>query len=236
MRRAAARRTLPPTDSQPRAAAPDLSKVDSKPQALSNSETVHDPQHSPNVRAQTNRANAQHSTGPRTIPGKLASSRNSFKHGLASAQLIIPGEDPASFDRLLAALLDEHQPANVTEEILVQEIAQSYWLSQRAIRFQNQCFAPEGVDQKQLALFMRYQTTHERAFHKSLSALMRLKKDRARGFVSQSGQERPKRCGFVSQPAHTSSSNSGETVGNGPQPPAKEANAGSHKALNSPSS
>jgi hypothetical protein len=66
---------------------------------------------------------------PRTPEGKLASSRNSLKHGLACAQLIIPGEDPTAFDALLADLLDEHQPANPTEQLLVQEIAQSYWLT-----------------------------------------------------------------------------------------------------------
>ncbi len=42
-------------------------------------------------RAETNRRNALHSTGPRTSNGKLASSRNSLKHGLASGTLIIPG-------------------------------------------------------------------------------------------------------------------------------------------------
>jgi hypothetical protein len=141
------------------------------------------------------------STGPRTPEGKLASSRNSFKHGLASAQLIIPGEDPAAFDALLTDLLAEHQPANSTEQLLVQEMAQSYWLTQRAIRFQNQCFAPEGVDEKRLALFLRYQTTHERAFHKALNTLIRLKKDRARGFVSQELADSHPEIGFVSQKA-----------------------------------
>jgi hypothetical protein len=154
---------------------------------------------SPNRRAEINRANAQHSTGPRTYNGKLASSRNSLKHGLASAQIIILGEDPGAFDALLAALLNEHQPVNPTEEILVQEIARSYWLTQRAIRFQNQCFALDGVDEKRLALFLRYQSTHERAFHKALSTLMRLRKDRARGFVSQPESQLLHGFGFVSQ-------------------------------------
>jgi hypothetical protein len=151
------------------------------------------------ARAETNRANAHHSTGPRTSAGKLASSRNSFKHGLASAQLIIPGEDPAAFDALLAALLDEHQPANPTEDLLVQQIAQSFWLAQRAIRLQNQCFSSEAVDEKRLSLFLRYQTTYERAFHKALSMLLKLKKDRPRGFVSQTGDTSESDFGFVSQ-------------------------------------
>jgi hypothetical protein len=129
----------------------------------------------------------------------MASSRNSLKHGLASAQLIIPGEDPAAFDALVSALVDEHRPATATEEILVQEIAQSYWLTQRAIRFQNQCFTAEGVDQKRLALFLRYQTTHERAFHRALNLLIRLKKQRPVGFVSQPEPRLQKTAGFVSQ-------------------------------------
>jgi hypothetical protein len=124
-----------------------------------------------------------------------STSRNSLKHGLASAQLIIPGEDPAAFEALITALLDEHQPANATEDLLVQQIAQSYWLTQRAIRFQNQCFSAGDVDEKRLSLFLRYQTTHERAFHKALNTLIKLKKDRAPRFVSQT----KKNSEFVSQ-------------------------------------
>ena len=162
----------------------------------------------PSRRAETNRRNAQHSTGPRTVDGKLASSRNSTKHGLTGGKIIIAGEDPAAFDALLAAFFAEHQPATLTEELLVQEMAQSHWLGQRAIRLQNDCFSAEGVDTKRLALFLRYQTTHQRAFHKALAVLLALKKARRQeeiGFVSQN---RPARAaaatspiGFVSQNA-----------------------------------
>jgi hypothetical protein len=106
--------------------------------------------------AEVNRQNAQHSTSPRTPKGKKdeaapfsepkiqtrCSSRNSTKHGLASGQIIIPGEDPAAFDALLSDLLAEHQPANTTEELLIAEMAQSHWLAQRAIRLQNDCSPP----------------------------------------------------------------------------------------------
>ena len=166
-------------------------------------------------RAEANRQNAQLSTGPRTAEGKLASSRNSLKHGLASAVPIIPGEDPAEFETLRAALLREHQPADATEQLLVDQLAQSYWLLQRAIRFQNECFTPKdanitgGIDEKRLALFLRYGSAHERAFHKALNTLLRLKKDRRKiqcapenGFVSQKGTSslpQPSTYGFVSQ-------------------------------------
>ncbi len=136
------------------------------------------------------------STGPRTSEGKFVSSRNSFKHGLASGQVIVPGEDGAAFENLLNDLLQEHQPANVTEQLLVKEMAQSHWLTQRALRLQNECFTAEGVDGNRLALFLRYQTTHQRAFFKALSNLRALKKDAARGFVSQ---PRPQARQFVRQ-------------------------------------
>jgi hypothetical protein len=148
------------------------------------------------TRAEINRANALHSTGPRSQTGKLASSRNSLKHGLASGTLLIPGEDPADFEALKTALLEEHQPATETETLLVIEMTQSWWLMQRALRLQNGCFTPDGVDQKQLALFLRYQTTHERAFHKALNTLLKLKQSRTR----EAGQKTlPSAIGFVSQ-------------------------------------
>ncbi len=150
-------------------------------------------------KAQTNRQNAQQSTGPRTLTGKLASSRNSLKHGLASGEVIIPGEDSSAFEALLAALLDEHQPGGPTEELLVNEMAQSYWLAQRALRLQNECFTDDGVDDKRLSLYMRYHTTHERAFHKALSTIMKIKKEQARGFVSQSVKRATANDGFVPQ-------------------------------------
>jgi hypothetical protein len=135
----------------------------------------------------------------------LASSRNSLQHGLASGTVIIPGEDPAQFESLLNDIVAEYHPATATEELLVQEMAQSFWLSQRALRFQNDCFTENGVDEKRLALFLRYQTTHERAFHKALNALRKLQKERTRdsksGFVSQSVSQSAPETGFVSQSA-----------------------------------
>ncbi len=144
------------------------------------------------------------STGPRTSTGKATSARNSFKHGLASGAIVVPGEDPAAFDTLLADLTADHAPANSTEDLLVSEMAQSYWLMQRATRLQNACFTNGEVDGKQLALFLRYRTTYERAFHKALNTLIKLKNQResaARQFVSQNNgkQARPRQS--VSQKA-----------------------------------
>jgi hypothetical protein len=154
-------------------------------------------------RAAMNRANALHSTGPRSPEGKSASSRNSLKHGLASGQLMMPGEDPAAFEALVQDLLEEHQPAHATEELLIHQMAQSWWLAQRALGLQNDCFTASGIDEKRLALFLRYHATHQRAFHKALSTLIRMQKDRrcaANGFVSQKHASAAPHVGFVSQP------------------------------------
>ncbi len=138
-------------------------------------------------------------TGPRTIHGKAASSGNSLKHGLASGRIMIPGEDPLAFESLLADLLTEHAPTTPTEQLLVQQMAQSWWLVQRAIRFQNEAFTETGVDASKLALFLRYQTTHEHAFYKALNTLV---KSRAE-FVSQNRRRPRPSPEFVSQNAAT---------------------------------
>ena len=143
-------------------------------------------------------------TGPRSAHGKATSSGNSLKHGLASGRVIVPGEDPAEFEALLEDLLAEHSPATTTEQLLVKEMAQSYWLMQRAIHLQNQAFTETRVDVPKLALFMRYRTTHERAFYKALNTLIKLQTQRRKSdpeFVSQSRRSTRRPSGFVSQKA-----------------------------------
>jgi hypothetical protein len=141
-------------------------------------------------------------SGPRTAEGKATSSANSLKHGLASGRVVIPGEDPAAFEALLTDLMAEHAPANETESLLVQQMAQSWWLTQRAIRLQNQAFTETRVDTQKLALFLRYQTTHERAFYRAFNALIKLQEQRRKSdpeFVSQPRRKTRRTREFVSQ-------------------------------------
>ena len=46
-------------------------------------------------RTAINRANSQHSTGPRTEAGKRRSSLNALRHGLTAASAVLPSEDRA---------------------------------------------------------------------------------------------------------------------------------------------
>ena len=125
-------------------------------------------------------------TGPKTKAGKATSSKNSLKHGLAGGTLLLPDEDPAEFAALLSSLQTAHAPADATEELLVADMAKFHWLSDRAIRLQTVAF--EENDMHKLSLFLRYQTTNHRAFHKSLAILLTLQKQKQQ-FVSQNNKQ-----------------------------------------------
>ena len=144
------------------------------------------PEESKITRAEINRENAQKSTGPKTDEGKAKSSQNRFKHGVYSKQVVAPGEDPAELDELRAKLRDEHQPSNTTEEILVDELAQHYWRMRR-IRCQEVGPWRKGFegppDYPKIEFFARALASAERSFHRTLTALQKLQKDR--GFVPQ---------------------------------------------------
>ncbi len=136
-----------------------------------------------------NQANAQKSTGPKTTAGKAASARNNFRHGFTGAFSVLPHEDQSGFDQLLDALRAEHQPSTATESLLVEGMAQHYWLKQRALRLQNGLPEP---DEKQLTLYLRYQTTNDRAFHKCLDQLLRLRAEQRKLEIGFESQERKK--------------------------------------------
>ncbi|MBV8070139.1 MAG: hypothetical protein JO270_09565 [Acidobacteriaceae bacterium] len=137
-----------------------------------------------------NRKNSQHSTGPKTETGKQAVCLNNLRHGLAGAFHLLAWENEQAFTTLQLALRSEHNPATPTEHILVDRMTQHEWLRQRAMHLQNLCFSSEGVidEEKQFALYLRYQTTHERAFSKCLADLLKLRAEKRKeeiGFESQ---------------------------------------------------
>ena len=141
-----------------------------------------------------NRANALHSTGPRSETGRAISSQNRTTHGLARHNgtfLLLPSEDPNGFEALKASLANEHQPSTETESILINGMAESHWLAHRAQTLQNTCLDPQTgqiTDAAMFSLYLRYQTTHTRAFHKCLNDLLKLRSERRKtenGFEAQ---------------------------------------------------
>ncbi len=74
-------------------------------------------------------------------------------------------------------------------------MAQAAWLSKRALILQQSVLKHHARgcwDENQLALYLRYQTTHDRAFHKSLNELLKLRAAKRKeqiGFESQSHKQ-----------------------------------------------
>ena len=58
---------------------------------------------------------------------------NAMKHGILSRLAVLAHEDHAEFADLLAALLDEHRPAGMTERHLIEELATIIWRKRRVL-------------------------------------------------------------------------------------------------------
>jgi hypothetical protein len=119
----------------------------------------------------------------------LASAKRTYE-GLCFC--VLPWENAQEFGDLQLDFMGHFRPHNHAEIALVERLAQHHWLTNRAIALQGRCFFENGdVDEKRLALFLRYQTTHERAFHKCLADLLKLQTLREKqkiGFESQKRQ------------------------------------------------
>ena len=84
----------------------------------------------------SNRRNAQRSTGPRTRTGKAAAKLNSLKHGLLAEQPVLPDEDGAAFDALRRELTEQFDPVGIIETQLVERVAGLIWRLRRLGRIE----------------------------------------------------------------------------------------------------
>lgn len=89
------------------------------------------PDHVPD-RAEINRRNAQHSTGPVTPGGQKRSLMNGLRHGLYSREVVLPGEDRDAYDDFLARLRTDLQPKGMVEDELVVRASELWWRLGRA--------------------------------------------------------------------------------------------------------
>ena len=137
-----------------------------------------------------NQLNSQHSTGPTSESGKAISCQNRLRHGFAGQFRLLDHEEPADYEEMLTNFIAEHQPATMTEHVLVERMAQHQWLIQRALHLQNVWFesTPDSQNgERTFALYIRYQNTNERAFSKCLNDLLKLRSERRKqqiGFES----------------------------------------------------
>jgi hypothetical protein len=78
-----------------------------------------------------NRANAQKSTGPRSVEGKSNSRFNALQHGIDAASIVIPGEDPAAYEALAAQYRRDLRPQSPSEIFHVDTMLRADWMKRR---------------------------------------------------------------------------------------------------------
>jgi len=88
-----------------------------------------------------NRANAQHSTGPKTEQGKTTASLNAVKTALTGRTVLLPTDDAAEYERFLRAYEKEFKPVGQRESDLVQSIADLSWRLRRIPALEAAIFA-----------------------------------------------------------------------------------------------
>jgi hypothetical protein len=160
---------------------------------------------STSAQIRANQANAQKSTGPTSEQGKAASSRNNFRHGFRGKFNFLSNEDTDEFADMHAEFCQEHQPATITEQVLVQSLVEHRWLVLRARRLQggilNANIHPDDLV-KDMTLWMRYETQHERAFMKCLTELRNLREERRRAEIGSERQKEMQANNIRKQEAH----------------------------------
>jgi hypothetical protein len=144
-----------------------------------------------------NNANAQLSTGPRSVEGKAASSRNSLKLGIHAQSMIIPGEEIAELEELTAAHQQKFQPVGPVEAELLEIVIRSAWMKRRYARIETDYLSariaalPEGTEYPLGAVMVqdaangntmqkifRRQQAAQRDWYKAIETLARLQASR----------------------------------------------------------
>lgn len=87
-----------------------------------------------------NQLNAQLSTGPKTVLGKVIVSINATKHGIFTKDLILSSgpkcENEEDYNEILKNLIDCLHPTNQLESLLVEKIGVDFWRLRRTIQFE----------------------------------------------------------------------------------------------------
>jgi hypothetical protein len=92
-------------------------------------------------KTEINRANAKHSTGPKTQAGKQRSSLNALRHGLTGQTIVLPSDDLKSYQHHIECFVNEYHPQGATESQLVQSLADTAWRQNRAAALETNLIA-----------------------------------------------------------------------------------------------
>ena len=152
-----------------------------------------------------NRANAQHSTGPKDT---TKTRFNGVQHGLTSKQTVIPGESQEEYDKFHAGFLQDLNPHSAIERTLADRAIAAAWRLKRFQRMEAAYFNdrvnaflednPEAgpdsalanlfIDPAEIAktkLFLRYQTTVQREYDKAISEYRKARAEREKQLLEE---------------------------------------------------
>jgi hypothetical protein len=132
------------------------------------------------------------STGPTSAEGKAVSSQNALKTGLTGKTVLLPTDDPATFEKHVAAYFAEYQPEGLRECEIVQSLAETRWRLNRIFSLETAIFAQPPQDDQpaptQLEIYLKCEkqlrNLHiqegrlHRRYEKELAELLQLQKDR----------------------------------------------------------
>ncbi len=132
-----------------------------------------------------NQLNAQHSSGPKTEAGKAVVAANATKHGLSAAFTVLANENQEQFDQLLEEFRQQFRPANIHQDMLLNQMVKAQWQLARAERLETVAFdllaVPCDSDdldvrivnnilaagRDPISLFQRYRAQAERSYYKA---------------------------------------------------------------------
>ncbi len=130
-----------------------------------------------------NRANAQHSTGPKTPEGKEKSKQNSRKHGFFARQPLPAGEVGdrlwQAYGDLAAGIWENYEPVGYMEGLLTEKVITESIRLSRLLEFESQylgqkhAFHMAGVDR-----ILRFQSSINRQLFQTIKELERVQDKR----------------------------------------------------------
>ena len=131
-------------------------------------------------RIEINRANAQHSTGPKTESGKQRSSQNALRHGLTSQIVVMPTEELEVYQLHLKSFAEEYDPQGPTESNLVQALADASWRLNRVVALETNLLMQGDLESqaKALANLSMHSQRLSRQFERTVTQLRALQEIR----------------------------------------------------------
>lgn len=144
-----------------------------------------------------NAANAQRSTGPRTVEGKAKSSKNATSHGLSTGLLHVPEAEREAFQQFEAKLKESARPQGALERQTCDQLVHAAWRLRRLQTLMRDLYiehqgdplvTPEAA--AQMRLLNRYRPGLEMIFFRAMKQLRELQTRRSARFLQLFEPER----------------------------------------------